>query len=207
MTNSDATPTIVAGWYTDYENPTRLRWWDGTRWTEHISEPVVAPQYVAPARNTVPSTTPVYNAFIWIIVLIPLVSLGLLLTINFRDLALQSLSGSPTASLSIYSNPGYLASQLGSFAIYGVTVLLAYFDWRKLGRDGFERPFHWAWSFLSAIVYVIGRSVVAHRRSGRGYVVLWVYIGVTVLSFIVSIVVVSQMMSVIFANLPTIPTT
>jgi hypothetical protein len=214
MTNSDATPAIVAGWYADYENPTRLRWWDGTQWTEHVSDPAAAPQqYVtAPARNTVPATTPVYNAFIWLITLLPLLSIAFLFTIDFRSLALQSvslqsLSGGTTSSLSMYSNPAFVASQLASFAIYGVTVLFAYFDWRKLGRDGFERPFPWAWIFLGSIVYVIGRSVVAHRRSGRGYLVLWVYIGVTVVGFIASIIVVSQMMSVIFANLPTIPTT
>lgn len=26
-----------AGWYDDYEDPTRLRWYDGNTWTEHLS--------------------------------------------------------------------------------------------------------------------------------------------------------------------------
>jgi hypothetical protein len=206
MTNAADTPAIVAGWYADYEDGRRLRWWDGTQWTEHVSDPSTAPQYVAPARNTVPATTPVYNPFIWVIVLLPILSIVELFTLNLRALALGSISGGGASSLALYSNPAYLIGQLAGFLIYAITVLLAFFDWRRLSREGYERPFHWAWAFLSAIVYVIGRSIVAHRRSGRGYIVLWVYIGITVLSFVVSIIVVSQMMAVMFANLPAIPT-
>jgi hypothetical protein len=36
---------IVPGWYADPYDPRQLRWWDGTQWTEHVSElkaPVVA---------------------------------------------------------------------------------------------------------------------------------------------------------------------
>ncbi len=207
MTNSEGTPAVVAGWYADYEDPRRLRWWDGAQWTEHVSDPAAAPQYVAPARTTVAATTPVYNAFIWLIVLLPIISIGFLLSQDYGSLFAASLADPTSASLSLYSNPVYAISQVASFVLYGVTVLLAYFDWRKLGRDGFDRPFHWAFAFIGSLVYVIGRSVVAHRRSGRGYLVLWVYIGITVLSLIVGIVKVSQAMSVLFANLPSIPTT
>lgn len=31
----DTTPTIAPGWYADPAGPGSLRWWDGTRWTDH----------------------------------------------------------------------------------------------------------------------------------------------------------------------------
>jgi hypothetical protein len=39
-------------------------------------------------------------------------------------------------------------------------------------------------------VYVIGRAVVAKRRTGAGLAPLWVFIGLEVVAFIVSLVVV-----------------
>jgi hypothetical protein len=36
------TSGVVAGWYTDPYNPSQLRWWDGTQWTDHVA-PAVAP--------------------------------------------------------------------------------------------------------------------------------------------------------------------
>ena len=38
---------------------------------------------------------------------------------------------------------------------------------RELAARGFVRPFPWAWTFLSSLVYVIGRHVVIRRRGGR----------------------------------------
>jgi hypothetical protein len=29
--------SVIAGWYADPWEPTRWRWWDGHRWTEHSS--------------------------------------------------------------------------------------------------------------------------------------------------------------------------
>lgn len=45
-------------------------------------------------------------------------------------------------------------------------LLLAYFDWRTLGRQGFPHRFFWAWSVIGG-VYLVGRSVLAFRRSRR----------------------------------------
>lgn len=42
-------------------------------------------------------------------------------------------------------------------------------------------PFPWAFSFISSIVYVIGRSVVVRRRTGKGISPLWVVIAVYLL--------------------------
>ena len=77
-----------------------------------------------------------------------------------------------------------------------------YVDHRWLLRQGYVRPFHWAWAFLSS-VYPIGRSVVVRRRAGRGIAPMWVTIGVLALSIIVSIVVVVQVFNAVFSTMST----
>ncbi len=88
---------------------------------------------------------------------------------------------------SLYS-PGYLILVGSGWVMYIATVVLAYFDYRALGQRGFTRRFHWAWSFLSGLVYLIGRTVIVRSQLKRGMLVLWVYIGLTVVIFIVTIV-------------------
>jgi hypothetical protein len=205
VTESEPTSIIPPGWYADHTGEPRMRWWDGSQWTDHVSDPTPRPYQLAPARNTVPSTTPVGNVFIWIIVLLPLVSIALSFTVDYAALGRAVVDSQGTASsLAIYSNPAYLLSSLFSYVLIAVTTLLAYFDWRRLKRTGFERPFFWVWGLLG-IVYVIGRTVVVRRRSGRGIAPLLAYIGVLVASYIITGFEVSRMISVILQNLPGVP--
>lgn len=46
--------TTAPGWYPDYEDPSRQRYYDGTQWTEHVhaSEPAVASSPPAVAQDT-----------------------------------------------------------------------------------------------------------------------------------------------------------
>jgi hypothetical protein len=211
MTDSTGTdPLPGAGWYPDSPGNTRLRWWDGQRWSEHFSDAPASqasasPAYsmAAPARNTVPATTPLGTVFIWIIVLLPLVSLLQFSIVDFRQLGIDAMrnAGTPGASLAIYSNPAYVISQLLGFLLIGVNGLLAYFDWRLLKKRQVERPFFWAWGFLSP-VYVIGRSVVLRRRAGRGLLPLWVFIGVLIVTYTVTGIELGQFFSVMMQNLP-----
>src|SRR5579862_7114740 len=52
------TTATPAGWYSDPDDSTRLRWWDGSRWTDHTqpgsSQP--APSTAAPHPPVAPST-------------------------------------------------------------------------------------------------------------------------------------------------------
>ena len=69
-------------------------------------------------------------------------------------------------------------------------VFEAFFDHRALSRAGVVRPFHWAFAFFAfltpfaSLVYVIGRSVVVHRRSGRGRLPMWIAIAILAIGFI-----------------------
>ncbi|PJI94579.1 DUF4352 domain-containing protein [Luteimicrobium subarcticum] len=53
-----------AGWYTDTTDPTRLRWFDGSSWTEHTTPlpPAGAPAPAAPVAGTSAPTTAPYAA-------------------------------------------------------------------------------------------------------------------------------------------------
>jgi hypothetical protein len=111
--------------------------------------------------------------------------------------------GTPTVDPASVFTPAYVLLVLSGFVVYGVSVLLAYFDSERLKRDGVVRPFHWAWSFLSGTVYVIGRSVIVHKVApGRGLMPIWILIGVIVLSIAVSTIKVSALMSSMISSIP-----
>ncbi len=65
------------------------------------------------------------------------------------------------------------------------------------------RPFHWAWAFLGAGVYVVGRSVIVHKVARqRGLAPIWALIGVTALSVIVAGIKAGMIFSSIASTLP-----
>ncbi|MDQ1583695.1 MAG: hypothetical protein QOF36_1749 [Microbacteriaceae bacterium] len=200
MTDSAETPaTPPASWYPDPTDARRLRWWDGGQWTEHFQLPSVA-QYGAVPAQTVGALTPVYNGFIWAIAALPILSSLAFMAFDLNAYLSQSLSQSQPGvrGFSLATIP---YSLLG-WAIYLVSVLLAYFDWRRLQRDGFVRPFHWAWTFLSGGVYVIGRSVIARRRSGRGLAPIWVWAAVVLVGIALDVVKVVGAMAVVMSTVP-----
>lgn len=211
---------VPPGWYNDPAGSQQQRWWNGTAWTEHLSQPspYAAPGYAAghpagysagylPERPRVNDQTPVYNPMIWIITLLPLITVALLLAWNpdFSALYVDPRGDyNPTMDPGAVFTPAYLLLVGSSLPLYGATVVLAYFDSERLKRDGVVRPFHWAWSFLGTAVYVIGRSVIVRKVApGRGLVPVWVLIGVVVLSIVVSTVKVTAMTSSMIDTLST----
>lgn len=191
---TDSTATAAAGWYDDPAGSGQKRWWDGTQWSEHLHDPSLE-VYGVVAKPVVGAGTPVYNALIWAIVLLPLISIAAVASFDMTGYMVRTMNGVPSFDGS------YLFLSLIGWVIYLVSVLLAYFDWKRLGRDGYVRPFHWAWSFLSAPVYIIGRSVIVKRRSGRGLWPIWALIAVVVFSLVVSTVKIVGALSVLFSNL------
>lgn len=196
MTKAQTPPATPAGWYPEPTGLPLQRWWDGSRWTEHLHDPSLE-VYGATAKPIVGAGTPVYNVYIWLVVALPLVSVARLLTYDMRGAVLGSRVGP-----SLIFDPGYLLSTLLSWSLYLGTVAVAFFDWRKLTRDGFVRPFHWAFAFITPAVYAIGRSVIVNRRAGRGLAPLWACVAVIAISLVVTIVKVSEAMSAVLQSMP-----
>lgn len=44
----------AAAWYPDPQMPGRVRWWDGTNWTEHVSVPANQTASAQPVESAVP---------------------------------------------------------------------------------------------------------------------------------------------------------
>ena len=163
-----------AGWYPDSTGT--QRWWDGTQWTA-AAPPTNFAGPGQPARVT--DGTSANTVWVWLIVLVPLVGvipmfgyLGYMQQAMLDLLHVIPLGGADpqdmlALQMGMLLNPWYVAMSLVGFATYGLTVWFAYLDARELGRRGFARPFHWAWTFLSLLVYVIGRTVVVRRLGGR----------------------------------------
>jgi hypothetical protein len=119
-----------------------------------------------PGSSTQRSALPrvaLYTAPVWIIALLPLLQLviGLLVLVGFGAV----------------SGIGFtVAAFVGP---YVAVVLLAIGDRTVLRHAGHERTAHWAWSFLSAPVYLIARSISLSRTGslGLGPVLVWVALG------------------------------
>jgi hypothetical protein len=167
-----------------------------------------APAYAGVAQYpSVAPGTPVYGPLIWIITLLPVISYLLLplLLGNVNDMVRQAVADPYAYRYGVGGS--MMGLQLGSdfigLVFYAAIVVMAYFDHKQLAARGFVRPFHWAWSFLSGIVYVIGRSVVVKRRAGHGIAPMWVTIGLTALGFIIGLVIIVSLFSTIMSTVPT----
>jgi hypothetical protein len=117
-------------------------------------EPQPQPAWAStmPARAVTDISTSTGPA--WILTLIPLYTLvvGLLLLLSG---AASTTSG--VVLVLMFGLP-YLAG-----------IVLAILDYRTLKRAGFEQPASWAWSFLTAAVYLVARLTRTVRESGTGF--------------------------------------
>lgn len=157
----------------------------------------------APRRDITTNTV-----WIWLLALLPLVSLVVLFAFDWgsyiRESVYASLYADPLAPPSSAGAVLTAVSSLLSIVLCAATVLFAFLDWRQLRSRGIERPFHWAWSFFvlaigSGLVYIIGRSVVVRRHTGRGLAPLWAAIAVTVVTWIAVSIWVVVLLSVVFS--------
>jgi hypothetical protein len=188
MTTPYGTSGPAPGWYQAPDGSPRQQWWDGRAWTGNFSgsyQPAM-PQ----ARTPISGQTPVYNPFIWLVVLLPLIPLSLLLFWN-PVLKFRYTGPYQTRTLDPFSvfTPVYFLAIGSAVLVYAVCVLMAYLDWQRLRNDGVIRPFHWAWVFISATVYIVGRSVIVHGvAKGRGLAPVWTLIAITVVGVLAVVI-------------------
>ena len=190
------TPTAAPGWYQDPAGA-GLRWWDGSTWTEHRQT-----AYGSTAPLQAPAGAQTNTVWIWLVIVLPLLPMLPLLFIDWRGLIGSQLadpSSTYAMTFGLFLSPWYLATVMLGWITYGLSVFFSYRDYRELEKVGVPRPFHWAFTFLSSIVYVIGRSVVVKRRTGTGgTATLWAAIGSIVLSFVVATIMMVQVFSAVF---------
>ncbi len=171
----------------------------------YAAQPYAAQPYgMTMTQGRVPEGTPTANWLIWAYTLLPLLSVLTLFAWDFEGYMLAAMAD-PLAADSMLLDPGYLLLSVGSWVLAAAMITLSLFDWRLLVQQGYSRRFHWAWSILSNLVYVIGRSVVVKRQAGRGLAPMWATLAVSLLSLVLIIVWFVQMMNVIMAMVSTTP--
>ena len=204
--------SIPSGWYPNPDGTPTQRWWTGESWSEHvggaaaqpIGQPIstpygsagsVAQPYVAPGLRA-PDGTSASTVPFWLFALTPLLSLLTFAVVNVSEYVRLSMSadqGTLSNSSDVMSQlaaTGYFNALILSAGIWVLTIVLAAVDSSVLKRRGVPRPFGWGWTFLSPLIYLVGRPIVASRRGARGSrgpVIL--YIVAYVLTFIITIVI------------------
>lgn len=183
--STDTPSNVPAGWYPDPYGAPVHRWWDGTTWSQ-TTQPApqayaAAPQYAAPVPvvREAPGVNPI-TPQVWILALTPL--------LGFITTGVRAAMGGYSASYLLNNVGGFSGADLVGYGISVVfwlgMVALAFVDYRSLVARQLPRPFHWAWGFLP-FVYIIGRSVVAYSRTGRGLGPMFVWIGAVLFNWIV----------------------
>ncbi|MDH6181280.1 hypothetical protein M2152_001462 [Microbacteriaceae bacterium SG_E_30_P1] len=192
MTNP-TTPNVPAAWYPDPAGSGRQRWWDGTQWTEHFQDSYTAA--AAGGELKAPAGTKSYNVWIWLVTVLPFVTVPFLPLIDvgsaFTRENLQNPEAMDRAQFELLFSPAYISLMLVGLLSTVLIIFFAYKDWSELKKAGVPQPFHWAFVFLNLVigpVYAIGRSVIVKRRTGHGSAVMWVTIALIVLSIVVVVV-------------------
>ena len=199
---------VPAGWYPDPAGSPQQRWWDGSNWSQTTQATPTANPYASPTnpyapmqpygavqpytpagsyygaqRALAPEGTNPTTTWAWLIALWPL--------IGFINIAISFAFGTSYATAPAdYAAPtaDVLATYAVSFIAWVAFALVAYADYRELVNRMVPRPFHWAFAIIPLpIVYVIGRSVVVYSRTRRGLAPLFVWIGASVLNFVVGV--------------------
>ena len=201
---------VPAGWYPDPAGSPHQRWWDGSNWSQTTQTTPTANPYAAttnpytpmqpygavqpynPAgsyygaqQSLAPEGTNPTTTWAWLIALWPLIGL-----INTGISFAFGTTFTTTPTYNSTLSPDVLMTYAISFIAWVAFALVAYADYRELVNRMVPRPFHWAFAIIPfPIVYVIGRSVVVYSRTRRGLAPLFVWIGASVVTFLVGVAV------------------
>jgi hypothetical protein len=206
MSNEQQAP---AGYYLDPAGSGRRRWWNGQAWTDAFEAPHVATAQTTPyaqdAGSTASSSRPrgVNTVWAWIFGVLPLIAI---IQYPLMDLGgyLRGIIEQPDNPLAGMS-PGYFVAIGLGWLLYVAYVLIALADYLALKKAGVERPFHWAWTFLAALAYAIGRAVVLSRRGRPSPGPLWLFIITGVIGFVAGAIIIGAAMAEFFELISSYP--
>ncbi|MBX3093925.1 MAG: DUF2510 domain-containing protein [Cryobacterium sp.] len=116
------------------------------------------PVSIAP-RTPVTATVVTNTASSWTIVFMPLLAIAGIVAV------MMVIASVPALRVAGFPSELLLASV--AVAFYLVTVLFAIGDNRRLYSNGLDQPPHWAWSLLSAPIYLIARLVAVRHETRR----------------------------------------
>ncbi|MBS1675350.1 MAG: hypothetical protein JSS74_15450 [Actinobacteria bacterium] len=155
----------------------------------------------------VPRGTPVYTGWGWVTAWIQIAGVAasalslwlmgesmLAYVRHLVELSSTAATGTrvpPGVMLSSVSDlmPGIMTASLVStllgWPLAALAVVAGYRDYVQLGRLGYPKRFHWAWSFLSP-VYPIGRALVVHRQAEAGFATMWIALAATAASLLLT---------------------
>lgn len=181
------------GWYPDGTGA--VRWWDGASWTAHTQAPAqmqVQPQVQVQAPRAVPlerprlaDHLPVDSVWTWIIALAPFLTLPGLFLIDVRGYLRFLTENDASGAVSYFAGTGILA--LVGWALTALIIVAAFRDSKRLASLGVVRPFHWAFAFLGAVVYLIGRHVVLRKVTRTAGWPLWANVAGLVVTVVVTV--------------------
>jgi hypothetical protein len=191
-----------AGWYPDPNGEAGERWWDGEEWSDRTRQPFMSTGYQPQAA---PAGTSPTTAWIWLLALAPIITIVTALSIDVDALVTQSLQGveiAPDGTVTGSPAPAPGADNFTGLFLWLAGIGLAVLDWRELKNRQIDRPFHWAWAILWSLVYVIGRSVVARRRTGTGFAPMWTTIALQAALIVISIGIAAQIVNATLTAFP-----
>lgn len=148
-------PRTPAGWYPDGSGANR--WWDGTQWTANVQQI----HYQVAPRRQLPDSTPVDNAWVWVVSLACFAITPAIFLLDMRGYMNSIMTGDPLGFIGYFV--WLLAITLLGWGLTALCIVAAYKDHKRLLSLGVVRPFHWAFSFIGMIVYLIGRHVVLRK--------------------------------------------
>lgn len=187
---SDPTAAAAPGWYPDASG--NQRWWDGRGWTEHVAAPAPAAAATQYERPPLAEGTRVDTIWVWLVATLLVVSVIPLFFFDFngymRAVMDASLNGSSAVSSMFSYLTFYLVTAAIGWATYAFIVVSAFRDYKHLQAVGVVRPFHWAFAFIAALVYLIGRHVVLRKVTRTSGAPLWVHVALNVLLVIGSLI-------------------
>lgn len=179
MSLSPSDPITAPGWFPDPAGSARLRWWDGAAWSGYFAD---MPVEGVRSRPLLEPKTPLFTPFLGAILWLPVALIVIDLVLKSIHAYEVNVDGTPVADPELVFTLGDVVSLVATVPLYAASVVMAYLDWRRLGRLGVVRPFHWAWGFLIT-VYVIGRTVIARKVVPLTSVApIWIFVALSVIS-------------------------